>query len=810
MQKKEKQNKLVLPFSALVMSDSAIAGGKGASLGEMTRAGIPVPPGFVVLASSFERFIKETDLNVEIDAILDSVNHKEIHTTEKASEKIQALITNAEMPANIASEIKVHFKELNAEWVAVRSSATAEDSSTAAWAGQLDSYLNTTEDSLLENVKKCWASLFTPRAIFYRFEKNLHKQKISVAVVVQKMVESEVSGIAFSVHPVTQDQNQLIIEAGLGLGEAIVSGQITPDSYIVEKEPRRIVDKNVFVQARGLYRAIKGGNEWRDIPKEMGEKQVLTDKEIMELAEIILSIEKHYGFPVDTEWAREKNEFFIVQSRPITTLSKDKTTENKRDLVKEFALDSSTWTYKGFHGVLHTFFPVGRTGPVMKDFFGDRCKLTVFFVKDDYVHWYWNDNDLTRIREKFLERLRKNEHYLEELKKEWKIKLQDFDDILHEIDNTNLQKLSDEELSSLYDNFYERYVKQFKYFMVLGDAVSMHADRYLTPEFQKVLGNNFTTAFPKLLTTKYLSFIEEESIGREKLLKTLRKEGSIPNKVLEDHARNFFYIHNNYAKGIRLTADDFNKMLREELGKNVEPAKDAQKQQLEEKQKLVKQYSLSAWHQTLLYVMDEFFKIQDTRKKYVLISNYYQFEFLKEAERRSGVSFKLLQYSIYPEFRKVLERKMDEKVFEERRKICICIHTHDAFDVVYGSGAQRTLDFFQKGVGDQKELKGMIASTGKVRGRVKKILKIHDMANMEEGDILVSSMTRPEMVPAMKLAAAIVTDEGGVTSHAAIISRELGIPCIIGTKTATQIFKDGDIIEVDADNGVVRLLKEGA
>src|SRR3989344_6477440 len=230
---------IVRLFNGLSKSDVAIAGGKGASLGEMTQAGIPVPEGFVILSNVFERFIEETHLNVEIDSILHKVKHDDINTIENGSEKIKALILNSETPKDMIEEVVKNFKKLGAKYVAVRSSATSEDSASAALAGQLDSYLNTTEKSLLENVKKCWASLFTPRAIFYRFEKNLHGTDISVAVVVQKMVDSEVSGIAFSVHPVTQDKNQLIIEAGFGLGEAIVSGQITPDSYVVEKEPRR-------------------------------------------------------------------------------------------------------------------------------------------------------------------------------------------------------------------------------------------------------------------------------------------------------------------------------------------------------------------------------------------------------------------------------------------------------------------------------------------------------------------------------------------------------------------------------------------
>ena len=329
---------LIREFKKLGKHDAAKAGGKGASLGEMTQAGIPVPPGFVVLASAFERFIEETDLNVEIDTILHKVNHQEVHTVDKASEEIQALILAAKMPKDIGAEIKKHFKKLGAKLVAVRSSATAEDSSAAAWAGQLDTFLNTTEKELLKNVQHCWASLFTPRAIFYRFElrekesrrgKNAERtqthaefEKISVAVVVQKMVESEISGIAFSVHPVTEDHNQLIIEAGFGLGEAIVSGQITPDSYVVEKTPRRIIDVNVSTQERGLFKKLGGGNDWRDISLSEGKKQKLSEKQILELSELILHIETHYGFPCDIEWAFAEGKFYITQSRPITTLKK--------------------------------------------------------------------------------------------------------------------------------------------------------------------------------------------------------------------------------------------------------------------------------------------------------------------------------------------------------------------------------------------------------------------------------------------------------------------------------------------------------
>lgn len=312
---------LTRKFSELSSDDTNIAGGKGASLGEMTQASIPVPPGFVILTDAFKQFIKENDLEAEIDAALHKVRHEEAHTAEEASERIQGHILNTSIPQDTQDAIHKAFNTLDTELVAVRSSATAEDASEEAWAGQLESFLNVEKENLLEYVRECWASLFTPRAIFYRFENNLHDEDISVAVVVQKMVESHAAGVAFSVHPVTEDENQMIIEAGFGLGDAVVGGEITPDSYVVEKEPREIVDVNVNTQKKMYTRQDESGNAWRELPKERANKQVLSSEQIDKLADIIENVEDHYGFPVDVEWAMEDGEFFVVQSRPITTLN---------------------------------------------------------------------------------------------------------------------------------------------------------------------------------------------------------------------------------------------------------------------------------------------------------------------------------------------------------------------------------------------------------------------------------------------------------------------------------------------------------
>lgn len=309
----------ILPFEKIKKEDVKIAGGKGASLGEMTRAKIPVPPGFVILASAFEKFLKETDIDAETEAMWKRINIEDTESIEENSEIIRDVILKKKFPKDLGKEILEAFDELGANYVAVRSSATAEDSKIDAWAGQLESYLYVTRKNLLENIQKCWASLYTPRALFYRVERKMQRKQVSVAVVVQEMVNSQVSGVCFTVHPVTQDRDQMIIEAGWGLGEALVQGIITPDSYVLEKSTLNLIDINVSSQEKQIIQSRQGVNT-ANVPKNKKEKQKLSGKQIKELAKICIGIEKHYQIPQDIEWALEKGKFYIVQSRPITTL----------------------------------------------------------------------------------------------------------------------------------------------------------------------------------------------------------------------------------------------------------------------------------------------------------------------------------------------------------------------------------------------------------------------------------------------------------------------------------------------------------
>jgi len=301
--------------------DVASAGGKGANLGEMFRHDIPVPDGFVVLASGFREFLRNTGLDRRLASLLEVVDGDDVDALTVCSKEMIRLILEGIVPDGISRQVYDYFDSLAAPLVAVRSSATAEDGADSAWAGQLDTYLGTTRDALILNMKKCWASLFTPRALAYRFEKKLNEMEISVAVVVQEMVASEVAGVAFSVHPVTQDPDQMIIEAGFGLGEAVVSGTITPDSYIVRKSNRQILETYPSEQEKGFFLNEKGGSEWKDIPAGQSARAKLNPEEILELADLVIHIEAYFHFPCDVEWARKGNNWYILQCRPITTLN---------------------------------------------------------------------------------------------------------------------------------------------------------------------------------------------------------------------------------------------------------------------------------------------------------------------------------------------------------------------------------------------------------------------------------------------------------------------------------------------------------
>ena len=698
-------------FTQLNKNSADIAGGKGASLGEMTKAGIPVPPGFVVLSTTFDKFIDMAGLNKKIEGILKKVKAEKTETVEKASKEIRALIMAAAVSSEIIKEIKNEYKKLGAKFVAVRSSATAEDGAEAAWAGQLESYLNTTEKSLIGNVRKCWASLFTPRAIFYRIEKKMSGQKISVAVVVQKMVESEVSGIAFSVHPVTEDYNQLIIEAGFGLGEAIVSGSITPDSYVVDKAKKEFIENNIAKQERQIVRSVNGGVEWVDVVNAKQEKQKLSDKQIIELSRLIIKIEKHYNFPCDIEWAFEKGIFYIVQSRPITTLanSADDKTE-VFDYIKN---------QKWFFGVRADesllFYSAKRNGyeKYFKKEYGVEFAETLLIpIKKDHPIRVFNLAQAKKFHKLSAKKIEYNPQIISDYIDQ---NNQTYRDI--EMQGKKMLKLIEQ----------DKYAESLQMFKKLFDLYEIAGAQYIIVFSLglKLTGNSDRLKGVKAIVSKHDTWRNSVAFKEEKMGEAV-----------------FYYL----------------KYLVDKKNLKIDPLQ------------LMKYLTLNEIEQWL----DE--KLVDLEIKKIINSR-----------KKQGF--------IYLNLRNETDEIIDNQ---------------DAIDAIRNHFL--ALDKQEKTVKNKNEISGQVAyNSGEViRGEVVVIKDKADLKSKKsliDGKILVAIQTTPHYIPYVKNALAIITDEGGITCHAAIISREMKKPCITGTKNATEILRDGDLVEVDADRGVIRMLR---
>jgi len=325
-------HKAISWFDEVTKDDIPTVGGKGANLGEMTNARIPVPPGFIVTSEAYYEFLEAFHIVDKIRALLEPLDTGNSKQLQQVATEIKQLILDITIPQNIAEEIRKAYKKLGQGLVAVRSSATAEDLPEASFAGQQSTFLNIQgEDNVVDAVQKCWASLFEPRAIYYRHQQGFDHFKVGIAVPVQRMVDSKTSGVMFTVEPVTSDTKTIVIEAIYGLGEGLVSGEVTPDLYLINKEAMSITSKKLSRQGQEL---VKNPNEskgetniWQAVPAASQKRQKITDDVILQLAELAKHIEDHYQFPQDIEWAKEGDKIYILQTRPVTTIKEATETE---------------------------------------------------------------------------------------------------------------------------------------------------------------------------------------------------------------------------------------------------------------------------------------------------------------------------------------------------------------------------------------------------------------------------------------------------------------------------------------------------
>jgi pyruvate, water dikinase len=345
----------VVDLADVSPGDLEMVGGKAAKLGELVRQGLPIPPGFVLTTESYQAFVDATALRSEIPAALASIQSDRPETVDLASRRIRTAFETTAFPAELRTAIvnayEAFVRRHAVRYSAVRSSATAEDLEGASFAGLQETYLNVTgTENVLTAVKKCWGSLFTPRVLVYRQKKGFEHGSVRLAVLIMKMVDATVSGILFTRDPNT-GENHMIVEAGLGLGEAVVGGEVTPDHYVIDGATQEIVHKQISEQKVQILRAEGGGNRREEVPAAQRKSQKLSDQRLLRLVSLARLIESHYRRPMDIEWCADADSVYIVQARPVTTIP-----------------TSTAPRASGEHGHGSTVEGEGEEGPILRGF----------------------------------------------------------------------------------------------------------------------------------------------------------------------------------------------------------------------------------------------------------------------------------------------------------------------------------------------------------------------------------------------------------------------------------------------------------
>jgi len=315
-------DKVCMWFDEILRDDVPLAGGKGANLGDMIQAGLPIPRGFVITAPSYRRLVEHAGLQSRIADLLLDLDRSVCDQLLEAEPLVRELFVDAPIPVDMQASIVEHYRAMGDQVpVAVRSSATAEDLAGASFAGQQETFLNVMgEEALLDAVRRCWSSLFTAQAIFYRFQRGFDDSQVCMGVVVQEMVDAEKSGVSFTMDPVLRNRYQMVIEGVWGLGEGVVSGQITPDHYKLDRETCELVFE--FIPAKRIMYSqdAERGVQVTPVPEERVSARVLSDDELKQLVDLGNRVEQHFGCPQDIEWAIRDGVVYLLQSRPITCL----------------------------------------------------------------------------------------------------------------------------------------------------------------------------------------------------------------------------------------------------------------------------------------------------------------------------------------------------------------------------------------------------------------------------------------------------------------------------------------------------------
>lgn len=871
----------ILDFREIDKTKLALVGGKGANLGELSRIeGIQVPDGFCITTQAFKEII---DGDGEINSLLDQLavltvgNRKEI---TKVSLKIRGLIEEVSIAENVLKEITdylTRFSEKDA--FAIRSSATAEDLPTASFAGQQDTYLNVIgKETIMKHISKCWASLFTDRAVVYRIQNGFNHRKVYLSVIVQKMVFPQASGILFTADPVTSNRKVVSIDAGFGLGEALVSGLVSADNYKVKDE--EIVDKIIATKKLAIYGLKAGGTETRELVPVQQNAQTLTDEQILQLAGTGRRIENHFGCPKDIEWCLADDIFYIVQSRPITTLypipghpdSYQGTEENHvyvsvghqqmmTDAIKPLGL--SLWQLTAARPMFKAggrlfvdvapmlISPVSRK--TILDVMGEhdpliKNALVTLTERDDFVKFLSGDKEespviksskgkssadiLAQIENDPMvaaELIRRTKTAIEELKQNIQTKTgTELFDFIQEDGQSRRSLFTAQNLAAIVaavdaSTWINENMREWLGEKNVADTLSQSAPNNITSEMGLELLNVADVIRPYPEIVEYLQRVKDDNF----LDKLTRLDGG---QEASDAINAYLDKY-----GMRCAGEiDITKLRWREKPamlipmilnnvKNFEPG--ARKWKFEQglQEALKKEQELV---DRLERLPDGEQKVQETKQmisllrnfvgyreypKYGIVSRFfvYKLALLKEAEKllQANIIHEMedVYYLTFEEFREAVHtNKLDYELIDKRKEE----HKHYEKLVpprVITSDGEIIMGKYNREDIPADTIVGLPVSSGTIEGRARVVLNMED-ADMEDGDILVTTFTDPSWTPLFVSIKGLITEVGGMMTHGAVIAREYGLPAIVGVENATRLIKDGQKIRVNGTDGFVEIL----
>lgn len=822
---------MILDFNEIKKEDVLIVGGKGANLGEMTSAKINVPSGFVITADAYRDFLKVNAIDSLIEnGIKKSADDEKILLNE--AEHFRGKIKSGKFPEQLENIIREKYFNLgNNTRVAVRSSATAEDLPDASFAGQQETYLNVQGiESVLNGVRNCYASLWGDRAVSYRFHQGYDQTSVSIAVVIQEMIESEKSGVLFTVNPVNKKENEMQINASFGLGESVVSGRVTADSYIIDKSGN-IIEVNIGSKETQI---IYGDKETVEVSVNPDKRKTraLNDREILELMKCGLEIEKHYGMPMDIEWAIKNDIVYILQARAITTLKNSENDITGNDLIEKYI--NGKKIKKDTQEVMSFFLEKMPFAHRVLDFdylmaINDQ-KVNILseggiilprnpIIDDDGIQTFSDDGK--RIGKNIFKffKILKNMKDFEFCYKKCKDFMNIYEVEIEEIKHLNFENMTLTECGNFLEESY-----------VLLQKLAY--DRFKYALFPSVLNSKKFTKIIKKVNSNYSSFDFYWDLDNKtsvvtndvyKMAREIRKNEALKKAIISgDNFKELYKKYNDFknisdefmknngfksdyncyclsAKTFLEDPDRLINILRPILNENSNESNDIKDfSKLMESVKEIYGRKYQDVEKQIKYF--RYFHVVREESQYLWETLFYyvrkcvkriNFILLGDENIETGVANLFHKELLEVINRGNLNESDKEKINRRNEKFPLAVKVWEASKLL----------IFKT---DGDVLKGVSGSTGIAVGKVCLINSPKEFYKMKKGDILVCHLTDPEWTPLFKLASAVVADTGSALSHAAIVAREYNIPAVLGVGFATTKFKDGDMIQVDGNKGVVR------